>query len=195
MLPGRFKRPKGRHQGDSGTISTACSRCSKKFQEDNPLPDIKDALKLELNPGTFPVEIAKIREFSTSLLDDSPAYRSSAKAKAAGFKDMPVPVTFLVANAYAEPGQNGLMAIMDAGIAKRGMMLHGEQEFEYLRPIYVGERLTVTNKIVDAYEKEGSRGGSMVFFVAESEFTGEDGKPAARTRMIIIERRPAPKAA
>ena len=158
------------------------------------MPDFKDALELELKQGTFPVEIAKIREFSTALLDESPAYRSSEQARAAGFKDMPIPVTFLVAGAYTEAGQNGLMAILDAGIAKRGMMLHGEQEFEYLRPIYVGERFTVNNTMVDAYEKEGSRGGKMVFFVAQSEYIGEDGKPAARSRMIVIERKPAPKA-
>ena len=64
----------------------------------------------------------------------------------------------------------------------------------YLRPLYVGEKFTVTNKIVDAYEKDGSRGGKMVFFVSQSEYVGDDGKPAARSRQIIIERKPAPKA-
>jgi len=164
-------------------------------KEDSFVSDYKEAaLNLPLKPGMFPVEIAKIREFATALMDDSPAYRSTEKARAAGFKDMPVPVTFLVCNIYAEPGENGMMALLDSGIAKRGMLLHGEQEFNYLRPIYVGEKFTVKNKVVDAYEKEGSRGGKMVFFVNESEFIGADGKTAATSRAIIIERRPAPKA-
>ena len=158
------------------------------------MSDYKEALSLKLQSSAFPVEIAKVREFATSLLDDSPEYRSTAAARAAGYKDMPVPVILPMCGIYAEPGTNPLIAILDAGIAKRGMILHGEQEFAYNRPVYVGEKFTVNQKLVEVYEKEGAKGGSMVFFVAKSEFVDAEGKVACTSRGTFIERKPAPKA-
>lgn len=158
------------------------------------MSDFKEALGIQLQSGSFPVEIAKVREFAASLLDDSPEYRSTAAAKAAGYKDMPVPVTVLMAAAYNEPGTSAMGAILDSGIAKRGMLLHGEQEFTYNRPVYVGEKFVVNQKVVNAYEKPNSKGGSMVFFEAESEFVDAEGKVACTSRGTFIERRPAPKA-
>ena len=35
--------------------------------------------------------------------------------------------------------------------------MFGEQELEYLRPLYVGETLTIRAEIVDVYEKQGKR--------------------------------------
>ena len=158
------------------------------------MSDFKEALAIKLQSGTFPVEIAKVREFATALLDDSPEYRSTAAARAAGYKDMPVPITVLIAAAYTEPGTSAMHAILESGIAKRGMMLHGEQEFTYNRPVYVGEKFIVNQKVVNVYEKPNSKGGSMVFFEAESEFVDADGKVACTSRGTFIERRPAPKA-
>ena len=158
------------------------------------MSDFKAALGLKLQSGTFPVEIAKVREFATALLDDSPEYRSTAAAKAAGYKDMPVPIILPMAAAYSEPGTSALGAVLDAGIAKRGMLLHGEQEFTYIRPVYVGEKFIVNQKVVNVYEKPNSKGGSMVFFEAESAYVDADGKVACTSRGTFIERRPAPKA-
>ena len=39
-------------------------------------------------------------------------------------------------------------------MAKGGLILHGEQEFIYHRPVLVGDVLVSEGKITDAYQKE-----------------------------------------
>ena len=66
-------------------------------------------------------------------------------------------------------------------------VLHGEQEYEFLKPIHAGDVLTAVSRIVDIYEKPGKRGGSMNFAVTETEYKNERGELVARARHITIE--------
>ena len=66
-------------------------------------------------------------------------------------------------------------------------VLHGEQEYEYLKPIYAGDILTAVTKVSDVYEKEGSRGGTMTFIVIDTEFTNQNGEKVAVARNAILE--------
>jgi acyl dehydratase len=53
---------------------------------------------------------------------------------------------------------------------KTGTAMFGEQELEYLRPLYVGETLTIHSSVTDVYEKTGRR----TFDVAKITFTVTD---------------------
>jgi acyl dehydratase len=53
---------------------------------------------------------------------------------------------------------------------RTGTAMFGEQELEYLRPLYVGETLTIQGSVADVYEKRGKR----VFDVAWVRFTATD---------------------
>lgn len=158
------------------------------------LPTYKDALTLDFGSSELPIEMGKIREMSTALLDSSPCYRSDEKAKAAGLPGMPAPITFpMVSALYQDTAANPITKLMEMGIVARGYVVHGEQEFIYHRPVYAGEKFTVTARVSDAYQKEGGRGGLMTFYVADAEAVGADGKPAFISRMLIIERTSAIK--
>ena len=61
-------------------------------------------------------------------------------------------------------------------------ILHGEQDFEFLKPILVGDVLTGTSRIADVYEKEGGRGGKMTFMVTEIEYKNQKGEKVAIAR-------------
>jgi acyl dehydratase len=153
------------------------------------LPTYKDATAVKPETTQFPIELGRVRDFATALLDSSPHYKSKEKAAAAGLPGIPTPITFpMCMGLYEDDVKGAMMKLFDAGIATRGYVVHGEQEFVYHRPVYVGETLAVTTRIVDAYQKEGGRGGLMTFFVAEAEAVGADGKPAFASRMLIIER-------
>ena len=52
-------------------------------------------------------------------------------------------------------------------MAKGGIILHGEQEFLYHRPVFVGDVLVGEGHVVDAYTKE-SKGKTMTFIVTET---------------------------
>ena len=55
-------------------------------------------------------------------------------------------------------------------------MLHGEQRFEYHKPIRPGMTLTVTTKPGKTWTKEGKRGGSLRFSESVSEYRDEAGE-------------------
>jgi acyl-coenzyme A thioesterase PaaI-like protein len=65
-------------------------------------------------------------------------------------------------------------------------VLHGEQEFEYVRPLRAGDVLTAETRVKDQYEKEGKRGGTMKFVVTETVFRDPQGEAVAYSRGTSI---------
>ena len=61
-------------------------------------------------------------------------------------------------------------------------ILHGEQEFEFYKPILVGDVLTGTARVVDVFEREGGRGGKMTFMITEIEYKNQKGEKVAIAR-------------
>jgi hydroxyacyl-ACP dehydratase HTD2-like protein with hotdog domain len=68
------------------------------------------------------------------------------------------------------------------------MILHGEQEFIYHRPIVVGDELVSEGKVTDIYEKQsGER--TMTFIVTETVFSdAKSGDPVLTQRFNLIHR-------
>lgn len=62
-------------------------------------------------------------------------------------------------------------------------VVHGSQEFEYRRPLRVGETLTVHARIASIRQKGGNG-----FLVVEMRMCGVDGQTAAVARSTMIER-------
>jgi len=55
----------------------------------------------------------------------------------------------------------------------RSRTVHGEQEYEYRRPLRVGDRLRCRARIVSDTTKQGRRGGAMRLIVTEIEMADE----------------------
>ena len=73
-------------------------------------------------------------------------------------------------------------------MAKGGIILHGEQEFIYHRPVFVGDVLEGEGHVVDAYAKE-SKGKTMTFLVTETVWRDEATKePVVTSRFNLIHR-------
>lgn len=132
-------------------------------------------------PIRMHIERGKIREFAKAIKDDDPLYFDEEYAKREADGIMP-PVTFLQTMVLWDDGGGRVRPPLDL---KRA--LHGEQEFELLRPIYAGDVLTAISRIADVYEKPGRRGGTMTFLVTETEFTNQRGEAVARARQVTIE--------
>jgi acyl dehydratase len=89
--------------------------------------------------------------------------------------------------ADAVPGRNPLMEVIGGLMARGGMVLHGEQEFTYHRPVVVGDTISSEGKVVDLYEKQtGDR--TMTFLVTENEYRNQDGELVLTARMNLIHR-------
>jgi hypothetical protein len=123
------------------------------------------------------VERGKIAEFAAAMQSQNPAYAGPGAI---------APPTFLIsASLWAPDG-----AAVDVGFDRR-RLLHGEQEFIFHGPPpRAGQALTVSDQIVDRYEKPGKRGGMMRFAVVVTEYRGEDGALVAEARRTLIETAP-----
>ena len=150
--------------------------------------------------STVTIERGPVSVFARSVTESSPIYQSTEAAREAGFYDIPTPPTYFFSagsfwGAFPEEqptddptgGKSPTMEIIGQLMAKGGLVLHGEQEFTYHRPIVVGTRLHSEGKVVDLYEKPtGDR--VMTFLVTENEYRDDDGELVLTSRMNLIHR-------
>lgn len=64
-------------------------------------------------------------------------------------------------------------------------LLHGEQGFTYHRPIYAGDRLTLTTTTSDIYVKKG---GALEFVVQDTQVVNVSGDLCAEMRSVFVVR-------
>ncbi|MER7843216.1 MaoC family dehydratase N-terminal domain-containing protein [Kitasatospora sp. NPDC096077] len=93
-------------------------------------------------PPTEPYEVGreKIREFALAIGDANPAYTDAEAAKALGHQDVIAPPTFPFAIAFRAAGQ--VVEDPELGLDYT-RVVHGDQKFQYSRPVRAGDRLTV----------------------------------------------------
>lgn len=132
-------------------------------------------------PFTMPIEWSKVREFARAIRDPNPVYFDPELAKKE-CNGIPVPPTFLQVAAFWQDAESMPPANFDLR-----RILHGEQEFEFHRPVMVGDVLTGTARIADVYEREGGRGGKMTFLVTEIEYKDQKGEKVAVARSTLVE--------
>ena len=121
------------------------------------------------------VEYGKVREFARAIKDDNPAF--------AGDEAL-APPTFLMTIAHWTEGatSGGVRAVK----LDMRRLLHGEQEFEYVKAIHAADTLRVRSRTKDVFEKQGSRGGKMLFVLMESEYRNQRDEAVAYSRNTLI---------
>lgn len=133
----------------------------------------------------FRIEAGKVEEFARAIGEDNPAFRDPAAAREQGFESIPAPLTFTRVSTFpryrAVDGRG-----IDIGFREE-YAIHGEQEYEYERPLQVGDVLTGETTLVDVYQREGGRGGTMTFAVLETEYRNEDDDLVVTERATAIE--------
>jgi hypothetical protein len=67
-----------------------------------------------------------------------------------------------------------------------GTGLHAEQHFEYARPVRPGDILTWTTKPGKTWEKQGRRGGRLVFSELVTEYRDQQGELVVTARSVGV---------
>lgn len=144
------------------------------------------------------VERGPIAAFARALGEDNPVFHDAGAARAAGFDNVPAPPTFTFAiqnwGKFGEDqpedptgGVSPMAEVIGGLMASGGMVLHGEQEFTYHRPLVAGDALEHRGTVKDVYQKE-SRGRTMTFMVIEDTYTAADGEPVVTSSMNLLHR-------
>ena len=148
--------------------------------------------------ATVVVERGPVTCFANAVLEESPIYQDPGAAAAAGFSSIPAPPTFAFAMEYwgrfpelqpSDAPEGSVMGeVVGKLMASGGLMLHGEQEFLYHRPVVAGDVLVGEGKVVEAYQKE-ARGRTLTFLVTETDWRdNKSGEPVVTTRFNLIHR-------
>ena len=136
-----------------------------------------------------PIGAASIRYFALAIGDDSPLHRDEAFAACTAHAGVIAPPTMVCETnqLYARaPDRNGYIGHTWAlPIEDRGFV-RGGNEYEFLQPVRPDDRVTVTWRLVELFERPSARGEPLLFVVSEARYTNQRGELLAVNRETNI---------
>ncbi len=134
----------------------------------------------EYQPVEFTVERDHVIRFDDAIGEDNPVFRDPAGAKEKGHDEQLAPPTFVTAMQIRTSGQ----VVLDQELGlDYSRVVHGEQEYEYRRPIKVGETLIATPRIAEMYSK-----GPNEYLVIEARIKDAGGETVVIARSTLLSR-------
>lgn len=134
----------------------------------------------EYREVAFTVDRAHVLAFCDAIGEEAPVFRSAEAAAAAGYQEQLAPPTFVAAMQPMVSGQ----VVLDPDLGLNyAMVVHGEQEYEWTRPVRVGDVLTTVPRIADVYAR-----GSNEYLVIESDLRDAAGETVAVVRSTLLSR-------
>lgn len=112
----------------------------------------------------FDVERGRLRFFAKATGQTDPIYSDPEAARAAGHREIPVPLTFLSTSLELEY-MNPLAWLAELG-GDLTKTTHAQQAFKYHKLAYAGDSLVLERKIVDVYTKKN---GALEFVVKRND--------------------------
>lgn len=158
-----------------------------------------DLIGKRLPKATIVVERGPVARFAEAVLAESDIYSSATAASEAGFPSVPVPPTFTFIAGYwgsfteLQPEQEPDLANLGEILAELrkdgGLLLHGEQEFRYHQPVYVGMTLHSSGVVENVSVKEGKGGATMTAVNVRTDLADDAGAPVVTQIMTFLLRK------
>ena len=128
----------------------------------------------------YEVSRVKIAEFADAIGEPSTLCRDRAAAQAAGYPDVIAPPTFAIVVSAAGSAK----VTHDPGLGVNyAMVVHGEQRFEYDRPLMAGDVVTAQATISDIRDA-----GRNVMLSTKTEISTVDGEHVCTAHSTLVER-------
>jgi acyl dehydratase len=134
----------------------------------------------EYQEVSFPVVREQVLQFADAIGEGGPLFRDSDAARAAGYPEQLAPPTFVTKMQIMTSGQ--VVVDQELGL-DYSRVVHGEQEYEWRRPVFVGDVLTATPRIANIFAKKSNE-----YLVIEAEIKDADGETVAIGRTTLISR-------
>ena len=150
----------------------------------------------------FPIEASHIMMFARSVGDPNPIYYDEEYAQGTEVGSILPPPTFYQASAQFDPnyflrpkigepwfgsGKTPTGVDRSAGGGGGGTGLHAEQHFEYHQPVKPGDVLTAESKPGETWERQGRRGGKLIFRETITEYRNQDGELVVTARGVGVQ--------
>lgn len=140
---------------------------------------------------TAPEELsaASIRYFALALGDENPLFHDEAYGRTTRHGSMIAPPTLVCeTNQFFQnpPDENGYIGHFWALPFTSSRFIRGENEYEFHQPVRADDRVTVTWRIADIYERQTKSAGTMIFVVSEARYTNQRGELLAVNRETNI---------
>jgi acyl dehydratase len=129
---------------------------------------------------TLTVDRDHVVRFAEAVGEESPLVRDPEAARAAGYPEQLAPPTFVATLQFGATAQ--VVADPELGLDYT-RVVHGEQEFEWRRPVHVGEVLSAVPKVAEVYAR-----GPHEFLVIEVEVRAASGETVVTSRSTLISR-------
>ena len=153
------------------------------------MPSVSQAARQAVGTVTWqhvsePLSLRQLREYLAGTGDDLAEWADQDVAAA-----RPVPPLFFHAacrpivaeSELREDGQYAFLGV--AGV--EGVTMSGGMRFEILAPVYLGDVLTVEERLASIEEKQG-RSGPLVITITLAEYRNQSGALVARYQQTII---------
>ncbi len=131
-------------------------------------------------PFTVEVEKGRLRFFASVIGETNPLYTDEAVARAAGYRSLLLPPTFLFCLEMEKPSSQEIFRDLQVDYSK---VLHGEQAFSYYKPVCAGDQITFQTSITDIYAKKG---GALEFIVKNTTATNQENELVAEMRTVAV---------
>lgn len=139
------------------------------------------ALGMVFDYAPFLIEAGKIKEFAKALQLENPVYVDAAVAKAAGYRGIPAPPTFMTVIDYWNE-RNFYQLFSGFLKLNPNNVLHGEQTYDYHEVIVAGDVITAQVSVKEQFHKKGKN-----FFLLETVYRNQWDAIVATGRTTLIE--------
>ena len=134
--------------------------------------EMHEAIGIDSEPKIHEVDKVAIIRFAEAIGDQNPLYWNEGIASKSRYEGIIAPPTFLRSLGAGRPKSGFKSPYAD--------MLDGGSDWEYLgHPVRPGSRISVTDRIVELYEKNG-RLGKMLFKIVETSYVDQTDMLIAR---------------
>ncbi len=122
------------------------------------------------------IEKGAVRKFAEAIGDQNPIYVDETYAKNSRYGRIIAPPTFVRTLEYG---------VIEGLVIPTEGLIHGEQQFHFERPLYVGESLWCSYCLGDTYSRSGSL-GKMTFLIFEEKGVTSQGETVFTSRSTVI---------
>ena len=142
--------------------------------------EMRAAIGVDSKPITYDVEKGAIVKFAQAIGDANPLYNDEEAARRTRYGGLIAPPTFmrsLISNP-APAFKSPYPANLDGG-----------SQWEYFYPVRPGDRITVSTRLANLFERPG-RLGNMLFSVRETKYVNQFDQTVAIQRTTGISYQP-----